>query len=312
VGVAGCAEGPLDSSSANGTPTAADAAFTVTEDGVLGGRLTARDPDGDALQLVVVAAPRSGTLELTADRFLYRPDPNFHGQDELTFTASDGRLTSATARVTFSVTAADDGPQLGANLFSGPSGFRIAGQLAASDLDGDPLTFSMPSPTSGTLIELDAATGRFIFEPLPALAGAEIIPMAVVSNGKVALGQVTFQLDAVSFTGTWQASDVRLDGTHCADFALPIQSGPAGVVRILQHEVTCGAEQTTYEPLQLHRDADSPSSLHASQYLEVAPGAFLHVAIAVEPIPSRPSTYRYVETLSGAFDQVTTAILTRA
>lgn len=312
AGVVGCTEQDAGSSSENGAPTAAGAAFAVMEDGVLSGRLEALDPDGDELQLAIVAAPRSGELTMEGHRFTYRPASNFHGEDGLTFAASDGKHTSATARVTFRVIPVDDAPQLGANVFTGPSGFRITGRIAASDVDGDTLTYSMPSPISGVLIEFDATTGRFVFEPSPALAGAEVVPVAVVANGKAEIGKVAFQLDAVSFDGSWSASDVRVDGQRCANFTLPLQSNQLGSVTVLEHEVSCeDGEATTYEPLHLPLDGDSPSSLHASQYLPIGPGSFVHLAITIDPIPAKPNTYRYVETFSGAFDQVTTATLTK-
>lgn len=314
MGAVGCTEGnDGGSSSESGAPTAAGATFAVMEDGVLSGRLEALDPDGDELRLTIVAAPRSGELALEGDRFTYRPAANFHGEDELSFAASDGAHTSATARVTFRVLPVDDAPQLGANVFTGPSGFRITGQVAAIDPDGDTLTYAMPSPISGVLIEFDTSTGRFVFEPSPSLAGAELVPVAVVANGQMALGEVTFQLDAVSFDGSWSASDVHVDGQRCANFTLPLQSHPLGSVTVLEHEVRCeDGEATTYEPLHLPLDGDSPSSLHASQYLPIGPGAFVHLAITIDPIPAKPNTYRYVETFSGAFDQVTTATLTKA
>lgn len=46
--------------------------------------------DGDALELSIVAPPRSGTVTLVGDCFVYKPNADFHGDDELVFIASDG------------------------------------------------------------------------------------------------------------------------------------------------------------------------------------------------------------------------------
>lgn len=310
VGTAACTEGD-PSSSENQPPIAAGATFHVAEDGTVSGELDASDPDGDELALTLVASPRSGAVILDGRRFSYRPRANFHGEDQLTFTASDGALTSETARVTFRVSAVDDAPELAVNLFTGPAGFRIAGQLAAEDLDGDSLTFAMPSPISGTLLEFDSATGRFIFEPSPHLLGDEVVPIAVVGNGVAVTGKATFRLEPVSFAGAWRASSVQLDGQPCAGFELSIQTDAPGEVSFPAHEVVCGAATIGYDAMQLPLQGSSASSLKAAKTVPLGAGEYLDVAVAIEPVPALPGTYRYTETFSGAFDQVLTATLTR-
>lgn len=313
AGVVGCAEDSNDPASENGAPTATDAVINVAEDGVISGRLVAADPDGDALQLALVAPPRHGAVTLEGARFTYRPSANFHGEDQLTFAASDGEHTSPVARVVFRVAPTDDAPVLGTNFFTGPAGFRIAGQIAASDLDGDPLTFAVPSPISGVFVELDSATGRFVYEPFPALGGTDLVPIGVVGNGVAITGQLIFKLEPVAFAGAWRASDVRVDGAPCSSFTLPIQTSSTHEVSLLSHSIACGPDETLdYEPMQLVLDAPSPSNLHASKSLALGPDSIVHVAVTIDPIPEKLNTYRYVETFSGAFDQVITATLTRA
>lgn len=311
AGTVACTEGDPSSSAENSPPVVASATFHVAEDGTVSGELDATDPDGDELALTLVTSPRSGAAILDGRRFSYRPRANFHGEDQLTFTASDGELTSEAARVTFRVSAVDDAPELAVNLFSGPAGFRITGQLAAEDLDGDSLTFAMPSPISGTLLEFDSATGRFIFEPSPHLLGDEVVPIAVVGNGVAVTGKATFRLEPVSFAGAWRASSVKLDDQPCASFELPIQTDAPGEVRFLAHEVVCGAATVGYDAMQLPLQGSSASSLKAAKTVPLGDGEYLDVAVAIEPVPATPGTYRYTETFSGAFDQVMTATLTR-
>lgn len=310
VGTAACTEGDA-SSSENQPPITAGGTFHVAEDGTISGELDASDPDGDELALTLVTSPRSGAVILDGRRFSYRPRANFHGEDQLSFTATDGALTSAPARVTFRVSAVDDAPELAVNLFTGPAGFRITGQLAAEDLDGEPLTYAMPSPISGTLVEFDSATGRFVFEPSPYLLGDEVVPIAVVGNGVAVTGQATFRLEPVSFAGTWRASAVRLDGEPCSSFELPIRTEVPDEVTLLEHEVGCGAATIGYDAMQLPLQASSPSSLKASKTVPLGAGEYLDVAITIEPVPALPGTYRYTETFAGAFDQVMTATLTK-
>jgi len=187
---------------------------------------SARDPDGDALELSIVAPPRSGTVTLEGDRFVYKPNADFHGDDELVFIASDGKLASAEAHVTFRVGSIDDVPQLGANAFSGPAGFRIAGQLVATDVDGDAMTFAVAAPQAGSFIELDGATGMFVFEPLPSFGGTEVLPLTVTANGETTIGSMTLTAAQVLFGGLgWRArsasATARATTSRCRSSTAP-------------------------------------------------------------------------------------------
>ncbi len=54
----------------------------------------ATDPDGDALA-VSAGSPRHGTLSSNGDgSYTYRPAIDYHGEDELAFTISDGQVAT--------------------------------------------------------------------------------------------------------------------------------------------------------------------------------------------------------------------------
>jgi hypothetical protein len=308
----GCTETPDPVDPENRSPTAGDALFAVDEDASASGALIARDPDGDDLELSVVTAPRSGTVTLEGDRFLYRPNANFHGDDELVFIASDGELASAEAHVRFRVGSIDDVPQLGTNAFSGPAGFRIAGQLVATDVDGDAVTFAAAAPQSGSFIEFDGATGMFVFEPLPSFGGTEVLPLMVTANGETTAGSMTLKAAPVLFGGPWLASEVHIDTSTCNDFTLPLQYGPPTSITISNHTITCPNGLTvTHNALQLALAGVSPSGVHATTDVPIGGGSMIHVDLTIQPVPATPNTYRYVEALSGAFTQVTAATLRR-
>jgi len=65
--------------------------------------LSGVDPDGDALNYVVITQPINGIFE----NGIYTPAVNYYGSDSFTFVANDGSLTSAYAIV--SITIIDDG-----------------------------------------------------------------------------------------------------------------------------------------------------------------------------------------------------------
>jgi hypothetical protein len=61
-----------------------------------------RDPDGDALKITAISKPANGTAKLTADgkRIRYEPKRRFRGTDSFTYTISDGKGGTASAKVT--------------------------------------------------------------------------------------------------------------------------------------------------------------------------------------------------------------------
>ncbi|MBL9135105.1 MAG: tandem-95 repeat protein [Verrucomicrobiales bacterium] len=62
-----------------------------------------RDIDGDSLTLRITKAVANGTVSGVAPNLTYTPSSTFVGTDAIEFTVSDGRLTSAVARITISV-----------------------------------------------------------------------------------------------------------------------------------------------------------------------------------------------------------------
>ncbi|MGH7194017.1 MAG: DUF4214 domain-containing protein, partial [Candidatus Saccharimonadales bacterium] len=90
----------------NAGPVALDVSYTLSvgnsssatvSDGVLA---KASDPDGDKLTAKIITQPANGTVTLNADgSFTYTKGANFAGVDSFTFQASDGSLTSGTAKV---------------------------------------------------------------------------------------------------------------------------------------------------------------------------------------------------------------------
>jgi VCBS repeat-containing protein len=134
----------------NDAPVAQDDAFVTDEDAPLAGSvlLNDLDIDGPALVAALVAGPAHGQLVLNGDGgFLYVPDADFNGQDSFTYRAGDGSLQSATASVTITVTAVNDAPVnllLSNVAVSENAGVgTLVGLLSATDVDGDPLTFTI-------------------------------------------------------------------------------------------------------------------------------------------------------------------------
>ncbi|QNM95070.1 tandem-95 repeat protein [Chitinimonas koreensis] len=141
----------------NRPPVALDDAATLQEDGSVRIDLLAndRDPDGDALQLVIVDGPQHGRLTLNADKTVsYVADADYSGLDRFTYLLRDGRAESAVATARLTVEAVADAPSL--NLLDQGGGvsrelFRT-GWESAADRDSSSTLVQQGSFEGWTLI----------------------------------------------------------------------------------------------------------------------------------------------------------------
>ena len=100
-------------------PVALAAALETNEDSALAITLTGDDPDGilgkdfnglDTLTFTVTAQPRHGQLSGSDANWTYTPDPDYYGDDEISFIVNDGVFTSDPASVTITVLPVNDPP----------------------------------------------------------------------------------------------------------------------------------------------------------------------------------------------------------
>jgi hypothetical protein len=110
------------------------------------------DPEGSTLTFTVVSNPTSGTLSGTAPNLSYLPNPGFTGSDALTYTTSDGQLTSAPALVSITVLSGNRAPTASPASLSTAEDIALPVTLAGTDPDGNTLSFSVTTPpVFGTL-----------------------------------------------------------------------------------------------------------------------------------------------------------------
>src|SRR5450830_1554627 len=239
---------PLTSTPANGTinvtpvndaPVAADTTATGAEDPTVGiaVKLSATDVDGLAdVKSFTVGTPTNGTFYTDAAMtkpvtgsidavngeatVYFKPNENFHGTADFTYTATDGGnadgsspLTSAPANGTIIVTAVNDAPVAAETAATGaedPS-VGIAVKLSATDVDSptDVKSFTVGTPTNGTFYT-DAAMTKPVTGAIDAV------------NGEAT---VYFKPNA-DFHGTADFTYTATDGGN-ADGSSPLTSAPA-------------------------------------------------------------------------------------
>ena len=134
-------------------PPVADAqSVTTDEDVSLPVVLTGSDPDGGALTYAVATAPAHGALTGTAPNLTYAPAANYNGPDSFTFRVTDNGGLTSTATVSITVRPVNDPPVASAQSVSVQAEGSVGVTLAASDVDGDALTFAVTvAPAHGAV-----------------------------------------------------------------------------------------------------------------------------------------------------------------
>ena len=110
-------------------PTADPQSVTTDEDISIGIILTGSDPESGPITFSTVTLPSNGTLSGAAPNLTYTPNPNYNGNDSLTFKVNDGNSDSNVATVDITIDAVNDAP--------------VAFDLITSTLEDQPKTITL-------------------------------------------------------------------------------------------------------------------------------------------------------------------------
>jgi Ca2+-binding RTX toxin-like protein len=186
----------------NDAPVAdAAASITTQEDTPVTGQVVASDVDGDTLGYGVAQGPVNGalTLNATTGQYTYTPGANFNGADSFQVTVVDGKGGSAVQTVSVGVTAVNDAPAAAATAsINGDEDTVIAGQVVASDVDGDTLAFIANDGAHGK-VTIDDATGAYTYTADANFSGADSFEVKVTdASGASAIQTVNVSVGAVA------------------------------------------------------------------------------------------------------------------
>ena len=206
----------------NDAPVANVQSIGTDEDTAKAVTLSGSDADGDSLTFRVVSGPAHGTLSGSGANLTYTPAANYNGPDSFTYVANDGAIDSAAASVSLTVQAVNDAP-----AFTSPATFAVAennttiGTAAATDIEGNPVTFAIAGGADQALFAIDPGGAlRFVaaadFET-PQDANRDNVYDLVVSATD-SLGAVSTQILAIDVSNVAEqgsmAFRIALDGTQ--------------------------------------------------------------------------------------------------
>tara|TARA_B100001057_G_scaffold144445_1_gene144315 strand:+ start:635 stop:4471 length:3837 start_codon:yes stop_codon:yes gene_type:complete len=164
-------------------PEAQDVSASVDEDNSVVFTLPVVDIDGGPTynyQIVIDQQPSSGSVTISDEQANYTPNLNFYGTDIFTFKSVLDNGNSFDARATITVNPINDDPTLVIGEIEGRENTVLEITPDATDVDGDPITFSIvKNPTNGTA-SIDGT--KIIFTPNTGFVGVDSL-FVTVSDG---------------------------------------------------------------------------------------------------------------------------------
>lgn len=151
-----------------------------------------RDPNGDDLT-VTGGSSNNGTVTVNDDGSItYTPNPDFNGEDTITYTVTDPNGNTGTSTVTVTVNPVNDNPTANDDAATTGLGTPVTIPVLANDtdVDGDPLTIDgTPTSPNGTVtVNPD---GTITFTPDADFSGETTISYTVTDgNGGTDTGTV--------------------------------------------------------------------------------------------------------------------------
>ncbi|MGN6519844.1 MAG: Ig-like domain-containing protein [Dokdonella sp.] len=178
------------------------------------------DADGDVLSLASVGAPQHGSATIIGTQLQYASVAGYVGADVFTYTISDGRGGSSTARVTLNVVAPPNRPPVAVDDVASTT-FGVAVPIAVlandSDPDGDPLTITATTaPAFGTIA---VSGGTITYTPTVAgVVGVDRFTYTI-SDGRGGGASATV---AVTVGAAPNQPPVAVDDTAATPFGVPV------------------------------------------------------------------------------------------
>ena len=202
----------LEVTAVNDAPVGQDSSAGGNEDAPIDGVVSATDVDGDTLNYSVGSGPSNGSVTLNKNgSYVYTPNSNYHGVDAFTYVATDGKGGEATGTVTLTVAALNDAPLVGAVSVTLGEDDATSGNLIASDVDRDELTFALRSAASNGTAVVNG-DGSYTYTPNANYAGSDSFTYTVSDGqGGTTTGTVSVSVSAVNDGPTTPGATALVD-----------------------------------------------------------------------------------------------------
>ena len=202
LGVAAISSNSSDSSPklpANELPVSKNSNIEATEDTVATGQLeAATDADSDNLTYAIKDNAANGTVTVNADgSYSYTPNADFNGEDSFTYTIDDGQGGMTTQTATITVAAVNDAPVAEDSSISTDEDTVAKGQLVATDIDGDDLTFALDTDANNGTVVVNA-DGSYSYTPNDNFNGSDSFTYTITDGTETITQTATITVASVN------------------------------------------------------------------------------------------------------------------
>jgi len=243
----------INITSGNQAPIADNQSVTTDEDVNKSITLTGSDPEMQSITFLIVSQPTHGLLTGTPPNVIYDPDLNYFGPDSFTFKINDGVVDSNIATVSITVNPQNDAPTANSFSIQTEVNTSVSAPLSGSDVDNDPLTFTVvSSPLHGSL---SGTAPSLVYTPATDYSGSDSFTYR--SNDGLlnsALATVTISVSSGNLPPIAEPQDIVLNEDTTIPITL-IASDPEGapLTYSFLHPTTNGsllgtAPNMTYDP----------------------------------------------------------------
>ena len=176
------------------------ATVSTDEDTPLTESLTATDIDLDELSYTVKEGNGSanGTVELIEEGYTYTPNANYFGTDSFTITVGDG-TNEVDCAITVTVNSINDAPVPSYSAAVSTDEDTVLNEtISATDVDGDPVTFSVKDgngPSHGTL---ELVEGGYSYTPNTDYNGTDAFTITATDGTDEVDCAITVTVNAVN------------------------------------------------------------------------------------------------------------------
>ena len=182
----------------NDAPIATGGSAVTDEEAPVSFQLGASDVEGDTLTFSVTTPPSDGTVTCdAAGACTYNPPADFTGEASIYYDVSDGAATGSGVFVVH-VAPLNDQPVANDSSLSTPEDTALSISLAATDVDGDPLTYSVTAPPAHGTLECGADQTSCVFTPAPNYNGPDSLHWSASDGNSSDSAIISITVNAVN------------------------------------------------------------------------------------------------------------------
>ncbi|MFK7876369.1 MAG: Ig-like domain-containing protein, partial [Paracoccaceae bacterium] len=180
----------------NDDPVASDDTANTDEDIAVSGTLAASDIENDSLIFSLLTDGTQGSVLIQPDgTYTYTPNPDANGTDSFTYEVTDENGGRDTATVNITIAAVNDAPEGEDDEFTTDAGISVLGQLVASDVEGDALTFSLGTQAGNGSVQVNS-DGSFDYTPNAGFSGSDSFTYNVSDGIESVTGEIFITVNA--------------------------------------------------------------------------------------------------------------------